>query len=239
MNISSKMTIAYFNLVYNRLYDSTTARLAPYQRWQGACLGKFRLDNGNKVLCAGVGTGNEIVSILGINSELDIVGVDSSDTALRRAHKKASAHGKEIELLTMDVQNLDFTSESFDKVLCLHVMDFIEDKRKTTVELLRVLTKGGQFVITYPSAKEGATLALNLLKESISHNTNAGKYGRMLSGLLTTMSGGLVYLPLMFRTGQKPCSRSELETIFHEVGVADFKIEDYPVYCDFIVYGKK
>ncbi len=191
------------------------------------------------MLCAGVGTGNEIVGILGINSELDIVGVDSSDTALRRAHKKASARGKEIKLSTMDVQNLDFTSESFDKVLCLHVMDFIEDKRKTTAELLRVLAKGGQFVITYPSAKEGTNLALNLLKDSIGHNTNAGKYLRVFSGLLTILSGGLIYLPLIFRRGQKPCSRSELETIFHELGVADFKIEDYPVYCDFIVHGKK
>ncbi len=239
MKIGRKMTIAYFDLVYNRLYDFTTARLAPYRRLQGACLDKLRFDDGDKVLCAGVGTGNEIISILGVNSKLSIVGVDYSDTALRRAYKKALAWGKEIEVLTMDVQNLEFTSGSFDKVLCLHVMDFIEDKRKTTAEILRVLTRGGQFVITYPSAKEGIDLGVNLLKDTIRYNTKSGKYRRIFSGLLSTLSVGPVYLPLIFRPGQKPCSRSELEAIFPELGVADFKIEDYPVYCDFIVYGRK
>lgn len=139
----------------------------------------------------------------------------------------------------MDAQNLEFTTGSFDKVLCLHVMDFIEDKRKTTAEILRVLKRGGQFVITYPSAKEGVKLGANLLRDSIRYNTNSGKYIRVLSGLLSTLSGGIAYIPLIFRPEQKSYSRRELEAIFSELADADFQIEDYPVYHDFIVYGRK
>jgi len=239
MKIGKKLTMAYFDLVYNRLYDFTTAKLVPYHRLQRTCIDKLRFDDGDKVLCAGVGTGNEIIHILGVNNKVSIVGVDCSGTALKKAYKKALTWGKEIEVLTMDIQNLEFTTGSFDKVLCLHVMDFIEDKRKTTAEIIRVLKGGGQFVMTYPSAKEGVDLGVNLLKDSIRYNTNSGKCIRIFSGLLSILSGGFVYIPLIFRSGQKSCSRGELEVIFPELGIADFQIEDYPVYHDFIVYGRK
>jgi len=239
MNFGKNMVRAYFDLVYNRLYDFTTARLAPYRTLQRTCIDKLKFDDGDKVLCAGVGTGNEIICILKANSKVSIVGVDCSDTALKRAYKKALTWGKEIEVLTMDAQNLEFTTGSFDKVLCLHVMDFIEDKRKTTEEILRILRKGGQFVITYPSAKEGVNLGINLLKDSIRHNTNSGRCIRIFSGLLSILSGGLVYIPLIFRPGQKSYSRGELEAIFLELGVVNFQIEDYPVYHDLIVCGRK
>lgn len=139
----------------------------------------------------------------------------------------------------MDAQSLEFTAGSFDTVLCLHVMDFVEDKRKTTAEILRVLKRGGQFVITYPSAKEGMKLGVNLLKDSIGHNINSGKYISILSGLLSTLAGGIVCIPLSFRPDQKFYSRRELEAIFSELTGGDFQIEEYPMYQDFIVYSRK
>ena len=239
MRVGRILIRAYFDLVYNPVYDFTTARFASYHRLQSKCVDKFEFDDGDRVLCVGVGTGNEIIRILGINSKVNIVGVDYSKIALQKAYKKTLRLGKEIKVLAMDAQSLEFTTGSFNKVLCLHVMDFIEDDGKATAEILRVLKEGGQFVITYPSDKEGVKLGVNLLKDSIRHNINSGKFIRVLPQLLAQILVGIVYLPLLFRPKKRFYSRCELEAIFSELTGGDFQIEEYPVYQDFIVYGRK
>ncbi len=186
MNFSRKLTQTYFNIAYNRVYDFTTARLNRYQELQERCISKLELRVNDKVLCVGIGTGNEVFHILEMNADVNIVGVDYSNTALQKAYKKASRLGKEIELFLMDARHLEFAAGSFDQVLCLHVMDFIEENREVTGEILRVLKKGGQFVITYPSDKEGPKLGLNLLKDSVSHSIKSNNSFR---SFLTLGSG--------------------------------------------------
>ena len=239
MRVGRILIRAYFDLVYNPVYDFTTAQFASYHRLQSKCVDKFEFDDGDRVLCVGVGTGNEIIRILGINSKVNIVGVDYSKIALQKAYKKTLRLGKEIEVLAMDAQSLEFTTGSFNKVLCLHVMDFIEDDGKATAEILRVLKEGGQFVITYPSDKEGVKLGVNLLKDSIRHNINSGKFIRVIPQLLAQILVGAVYLPLLFRPKKRFYSRHQLEVMFNELTGGDFQIEEYPLYLDFIVYGRK
>jgi len=239
MRIGKKLIMTYFDLVYNPVYDFTTAQLASYHRLQTICVEKFEFGDGDRVLCVGVGTGNEILHILGRNSNVSIVGVDYSDTALKKVYKKALTRGKEIEVLAMDAQALEFAIGSFDKVLCLHVMDFIPDDEKATAEIVRVLRDGGQFVITYPSDKEGVKFGVNLLRDSIRHNINSGKFIRVLPQLLVQIVVGLVYLPLLFRPRKRFYSRRELETMFTKLTSGDFQLEEYSVYNDFIVYGRK
>lgn len=192
------------------------------------------------MLCVGLGTGNEILHVFQRNKNVNIVGVDYSKTALQKAYKKASRLGKEIELFLMDARRLEFAAGSFDEVLCLHVMDFVEDNEQVTYEILRVLKKGGQFVITYPSDKEGLRLGCNLLRDSIRNNINSGKHRiRALSESLAQMLVGIVYLPLLFRPKRKSYSRSELEAMLTQLTTEGFQIEEDPIYQDFIVYGRK
>lgn len=240
MNFGRKLTQTYFNIAYNQVYDFTTARLNCYRKLQERCVGKLELKDNDKVLCVGIGTGNEVFHVLEMSRNVSITGVDYSSTALRKAYKKALRLGKEIELLLMDARKLEFAAGSFDKVLCLHVMDFIPENREVTSEILRVLKTGGQFVITYPSDKEGARLGFNLLKDGIHHYMDSGKH-RISSFLkfVTQMVVGIVYLPLLFRPKKMSYSRSQLEAIITESTTGDFQIEENPVYQDFIVYGKK
>jgi ubiquinone/menaquinone biosynthesis C-methylase UbiE len=230
----------YFNIAYNQVYDFTTARLNRYRKLQERCVGKLELKDNDKVLCVGIGTGNEVFHILGISRNVSITGVDYSSAALRKAHKKALRLGKEIELLLMDARKLEFAVGSFDKVLCLHVMDFIPEDTKVTSEILRVLKKAGQFVITYPSGKEGPKLGFNLLKDGIHHYIHSGKH-RIRASLkfVTQMVLGIVYLPLLFRPKKGFYSRTQLEAIITKSTTGDFQIEEDAVYQDFIVYGKK
>lgn len=231
---------AYFNYAYNPVYDFTTGRLNRYRELQKRCVGELELEDNDRVLCVGLGTGNEIFHILEINRNVNIVGVDYSHTALRKAYQKALTWGKEIKGLVMDAQHLEFEVGSFDKVLCIHVMDFVEEDGKATDEIIRVLKDGGRFVITYPSDKEGARLGINLLKDCICHNINSGKHRAIVFlKFLVQMLVGTVYLPLLLRPKKKTYSRQELEAIITKLKTRDFHIEEDTVYQDFIVYGRK
>lgn len=230
----------YFNYAYNPVYDFTTGRLDRYRQLQERCVDKFELKDKERVLCVGVGTGNEILHILHRNRNVSIVGIDYSHTALRRAYRKAQTLGKKIELLIMDARHLQFPVGSFDKVLCIHVMDFVEENEKVTGEILRVLKPRGQFVITYPSAKEGPRLGISLLRDSIRHSINSGKHRvRVFLESLTQMLVGIIYLPLLCRPKRKSYSSSELKTMLTQSTTGDCQVEEDTVYQDFIVYGRK
>ena len=239
MSFGNSLVRIYFDMVYNPIYDVTTAQLVAYRRWQERCISRFSFEKGDSMLCVGIGTGNEIPHILDNNREIDIVGVDNSERALRKAYQKGLKLGQEIDVLQMDAQDLQYPAESFNKVLCLHVMDFIEDDEQATREILRVLKKGGQFVITYPLNKEGVKLGVSLLKDTINNNVNSGKYITALPQIMAQTGLGLLYLPLLLRAKQRFYSHQDIETMFTELKPGDFQIEEYPTYNDFIISGRK
>lgn len=239
MVLGTKLMRFYFNYAYNPVYDFTTARLNRYHKLQEQCVGKLELRDKDRVLCVGVGTGNEISRILHINGNISIVGIDYSHTALRKAHRKKLPLGRQIDLLIMDARQLQFPTGSFDRVLCIHVMDFIEENEKVTAEILRVLKDGGQFVITYPSDMEGPKLGFNLVMDNVHSNIRSKGYFRAFLTLVGQIFTSAVYLPLILRSKKKSYSNSELETIFAGLGLRDFGIEEEAIYQDFIVYGRK
>jgi ubiquinone/menaquinone biosynthesis C-methylase UbiE len=236
---STGLMKAYFNFAYNPVYDFVVGRLNLYRKLQEICVNKLELKDNDKVLCVGLGTGNEVAHILKASRNVSIVGVDYSHTALRKAAKKALAWGKEIEVLPMDARRLEFAGESFDKVLCVHVVDFVGEREKVAGEILRVLKEGGRFVITYPSKKEGMGMGLNILRDSISHNIDSGNHRIIaISKSLAQMLAGVVYLPLFLRP-KRALSRREIEKMMTGLNTGDFQIEGYPLYNDFIVHGTK
>jgi len=118
-------------------------------------------------------------------------------------------------------------------------MDFIHDDEKATAEIIRVLKKDGEFVITYPSEKEGSKLGINLLKDSIRQNLGAGNHLKGLSRFLAQTVMSSVYLPLLLRPKKRKYSPEDLRAMFVKLVSGDFHIEAYPMYQDFIVHGRK
>lgn len=57
----------------------------------------------------------------------------------------------------MDIQNLGFPDNSFDLIICFHVLEHIPDDRKAMKELIRVLACTGSVLIQVPF-REGETL---------------------------------------------------------------------------------
>lgn len=240
MKLANRLVRCYFDLVYNRVYDFSTAHLNRYHRLQRQCLDLLEFRGNDRVLCVGVGTGNEVLRILEANKTVNMVGIDYSRAALRKAYSRALKHGKRIHVLLMDARHLDFPDESFDAAVCLHVMDFVKENVQVTAEILRVLKKGGQFVITYPSIKEGPGLARALLADHVRHDAQLRR-PRITSHLKSAgrMLAGIVYLPFLMRPKPNPYSRSELRSMICGFAGGGFSIEEDPIYQDFIVYGRK
>ncbi len=233
--MGSMLARIYFDLVYNRLYDFTTARLLRYVEVQERLAWLLAPSAGHRILCVGLGTGNELSHLSRFEQDLQLTGIDFSATALRRARHKGN--GTSQSLLLMDAHSLGFRPDSFDRLLAYHLTDFVESPEAATREMLRVLRPGGRFVISYPSKGEGLGLGMALLRHGIRNRapTAGAKVHGALSGLLT----GLVYLPLMLRPRPTTYTRRDLEALFLRLGAAIDVIEQDPVYRDHIVSGTK
>lgn len=59
--------------------------------------------------------------------------------------------------LMMDVTNTSFTAESFDAVLCIHVLEEIIDDRQAMREIFRLLSPGGWAIISVPTRMDRLT----------------------------------------------------------------------------------
>jgi len=242
--LNEKFTRWYFDTVYNPCYDFTTARFGRYRQLQERCLAKLSFSTPGRtgnVLCVGAGTGNEITRILRLDPDAEITAIDYSTRALEKARQKAEAAGKDIKALPMDARQLEFPQGTFERVLCIHVMDFLSDSEAATAEIVRVVKKGGEFVITFPSDNEGPGLGKAFFEDSVSEDKARGRnltvaYLRATGKLLM----GFVYLPLYMRKGKKVYSRPQLEARFKKFGSAiQFDMEEEAVYRDFIVHGTK
>jgi len=217
------MARAYFDSVYSPLYDSTTARLARYAEAHVRLARYLRLAPGQRILCAGLGTGNELLSLRAQEARLGLVGIDVSLTALRRARRKAGSHPAGAALARMDGELLGFRDEAFDRVLCYHVLDFVAAPERMAGELLRVLKPGGRFVISLPAGGEGAGLGAGLMRHNLARGVMAG----------------LVYLPLMLRRKPVVFSQQDATALLGSLGAVDLTIESDPVYRDHLACGAK
>ena len=240
MSFGKRLMQFYFNSVYNPVYDFTTARTSSYRRLQMACVDKFRFENGDRLLCVGVGTGNEILRILGKGYRVGIVGVDTSGSALRRAYTKALAVGETIDLIGMDAHHLGFSGDSFDRVFSHHLMGFLDDDKGATREMLRVLKSGGQFVITYPSGSGGLSL-VSEVGRSILNSIQSRKCRQAVTEFLALAGAAAVNIPIAFwvRPRQGFYSNRDLEKLFADLGLTDYQIQEDSVYQDLIAYGRK
>jgi radical SAM protein with 4Fe4S-binding SPASM domain len=133
--------------------------LAPeYDRWGSIPLGRayveaakkeaFRMlgaGRGLAVLEVGCGTGNYLLPLAAMGAA--VTGVDSSEAMLRVAHRKAQDSGLSIRLEHAYAEDLPFGEGTFDAVLSLNLLEFVEDPPAAVGEMLRVLKGGGTLVV--------------------------------------------------------------------------------------------
>ena len=109
---------------------------------------------GEAILDLGCGTGEEIEQILALRSGITVVGLDRSETMLRKARTRLSRHVKRgaVTLMAGDAgERLPFPSHSFDAVISAELMECLPAAEQIRLlrEIRRVLKPGGRVLIEH------------------------------------------------------------------------------------------
>jgi ubiquinone/menaquinone biosynthesis C-methylase UbiE len=105
----------------------------------------WRPDPASRVLVAGAGRGDEAI-LLHERFGLWTAGVDIN---LSRSAAFDAARG--LSLQRQDLQNLGFKAHSFDLIYSYHVLEHVQDARRSLLELARVLKPGGVLFVGFPN----------------------------------------------------------------------------------------
>jgi ubiquinone/menaquinone biosynthesis C-methylase UbiE len=97
-----------------------------------------------KLLEAGVGTGKNIKYY---PDGIEIYAIDFSPKMIKEAGKKAKKFNKDVKLMEMDIQDLDFEDNYFDLIVTSCVFCSVPDPVKGLKELKRVLKKDGRILM--------------------------------------------------------------------------------------------
>jgi len=112
-----------------------------------------------KILEPGCGsaTGSMIVADKG-----NIVGLDFSIEALKRAVRNFANVGRKIECVQGDMNNMGFDNNSFDLVWNQGVLEHFDDIKKPFSEMVRVCKKNGKIIVFIPGRRSWEYLIYRL-----------------------------------------------------------------------------
>ena len=128
--------------VYDRWFITPIGSLVKKYEAQ-LILDLLKPGQGEIILDAGCGTGVFTLDILSSGSK--VIGLDISLPMLIRAGKNLK--GYPFQMVLADMLNLPFRKGSFDKVVSVTALEFIEDAEGAVKELFRVTRKGGCIVL--------------------------------------------------------------------------------------------
>ncbi len=94
-----------------------------------------------------VGCGEAALAVTLAQRGALVTGVDVDPGMLAAGRARAEAAGVALELMTGDVRALPFADGSFDIVLAVTVLCFVDDTARALGEMARVLRPGGRLVI--------------------------------------------------------------------------------------------
>jgi SAM-dependent methyltransferase len=96
-----------------------------------------------QILDAGCGTGEISLRLAGMFPGASLLGVDVLDEHLSRARDKCAGMGKRVRFENRSIFDLGLPPQSFDLVVCRHVLQAIPHAERAVAELVRVTRSGG------------------------------------------------------------------------------------------------
>lgn len=151
-DISSKLAIGF----YKKLGADGMASLTNEERDKDMLdfISKF-LKKDDLILDLACGYGR--ITFLLYKQGYNVIGVDISKDLIKEANKKAKKDNLKIRFETGDMREIPYTSEKFDKVICLwssfnHLLSK-DDQLKSINEMYRVLKDEGLAIIDLPNGE--------------------------------------------------------------------------------------
>jgi SAM-dependent methyltransferase len=144
----------------SRLQDDRSADLGPdaYAAWRSSEIGEVteRLErqlileliggvSGRSVLDVGCGDGDLAVALWQQGAK--VVGIDVSDAMIAAAEARSEKVGADIYFHRAAAEHMPFAAESFDLVVAVTVLCFVQEPTVVFREMARVLRAGGRLVI--------------------------------------------------------------------------------------------
>ena len=99
-------------------------------------------DKDSLILDLGSATGGNSLHMM--NLGLNVVSVEFSDYGVQVQRSKG------LDVIQADAKSLPFTSDNFDLVVCLDVLEHIEEDYLATKEIHRILKPSGKFLFSVP-----------------------------------------------------------------------------------------
>lgn len=107
----------------------------------------LRPQRGWKVLDVACGEGLMLAALEQMKLDLDVIGSDISETAVKQARINSPNSTVEVG----DAEKLTYAEASFDCVTCLGSIENFEDPVKSMAEIRRVLKPHGRFLTLFPN----------------------------------------------------------------------------------------
>jgi SAM-dependent methyltransferase len=104
------------------------------------------LPHGAKILDAGCGPG-EMAAVL-MQRGYEVWGIDIAEPMIRHARERGGA----TRFRVGDIERIPFPDSTFDGVVCLGVLEYLDSDAKALTEIGRVLKPGGKAVVSTPNA---------------------------------------------------------------------------------------
>ncbi len=140
--LTSGGTLAYMtyynNEVYARYEDSHPEFWNRIRKQR--ILEALEPEAGDRILEVGCNTGWLVRELM--NYSENVVGIDVNSVAIKIANMR--------NLLCMDVADMGFSDNFFDKIVCLHTLEHVREIDKAFEEMSRVLKPSGVVLLIYP-----------------------------------------------------------------------------------------
>ena len=162
----------------------------------------FGLKAGDRVLDVGTGTGVIIPFLIRIVKPLgSITAIDYSKKMVQISKGKFS-HLPNVAIKHLDVEEIDFPSESFDAVTCFGLFPHLENKKKALLQMRRVLVSGGKLIIAHALSSNEIKLHHRIRKRSPVSQDELPQKSEMIRLLKNT---GFEKISIKNKTGSYLC----------------------------------
>ncbi len=108
----------------------------------------LEINKHQKVLDLGCATGT-ITEYISDITQAQTVGIDFAETAIKWAQERTKPKQDRLKFITMDMDELDFPMNSFDIILAIDTVYFVENINKTIQKLKEILKENGKLGIFF------------------------------------------------------------------------------------------